>query len=69
MAKKLLSLTGAPLIQLKEWIDTKDDPTLLPLWERHFAAEAQGVSLANDPLMHNLYTQFLTETNQTTIDE
>lgn len=68
--KKVVSLTGAPIVQLKEWVDSKNDPAFLALWQRHFDATLQGLpGLGGVPEMDAFYAQFLIETNQTTIDE
>lgn len=70
MAKKLISKTGAPTIELGDWVITKNDPAINALFEEHlrkFTAGQKIVPMEN-PQLDTMYNQFFTETNQELVD-
>jgi hypothetical protein len=70
MAKKLISKTNGPVMELGDWVITKNDPAINTLFEEHlrkFTAGQEIVPLEN-PQLDAMYNQFFTETNQELVD-
>ena len=66
MAQQLISKTGAPVIELGDWVASKNDPAITALFETHlrkFYAGQEIVPLEN-PQLDAMYNQFFAETNQ-----
>ena len=62
----LVSKTGAPVVSLMDWVNSKNDPALTALFNEHSAIILAGqpvVPMAN-PAMDDMFNQFLAETNQ-----
>jgi hypothetical protein len=70
MAKKLISKTGAPVVELGDWVAAKNDPAFTALFETHlrkFNTGQQVVPMEN-PQLDAMYNQFFAETNQELVD-
>jgi len=67
----LVSKTGAPIIELWAWVNSKNDPALTALHEQHVAAFQAGNKYTpmENPAMDNMFNQFLTETNQELVEQ
>jgi|LauGreDrversion4_2_1035121.scaffolds.fasta_scaffold11797_2 hypothetical protein len=62
----LVSKTGAPIIELWAWVQSKNDPALTALHDQHVAAFQAGTKYTpmENPAMDNMFNQFFAETNQ-----
>jgi hypothetical protein len=70
MAQQLISKTGAPVVELGVWVNSKNDPAITALFEAHlrkFNAGQEIVPLEN-PQLDAMYNQFFAETNQELIN-
>ena len=63
---QLYSKTGAPVIELGDWIKIKNDPALNELFNTHVQIFMSGKKLGpgENPALDNMYNQFFAETNQ-----
>ena len=62
----LVSKTGAPVVELFSWVQSKNNPAFTELFNIHsqmFAAGQEHVPGAN-LAMDDMFNQFLAETNQ-----
>jgi hypothetical protein len=57
------SKTGAPVIELGVWVDSKNDPTFTALMNQHVTEMAANAIVPN-PAFTAMVEQFLAETNQ-----
>jgi hypothetical protein len=70
MAKKLISKTGAPIVELGNWVATKNDPAITALFQIHlkkYNTRQEVVPLEN-PELDAMYNRFFAETNQELVD-
>jgi hypothetical protein len=70
MAKQLISKTGAPVIELGEWVTSKNDPAITAVFEIHLTKFLAGTGIRplENPELDALYNQFFAETNQELVD-
>jgi hypothetical protein len=62
----LVSKSGTTVIQLADWVASKNDPAITELFYQHlamFQANTPHVPMAN-PAMDGMFDQFFAETNQ-----
>lgn len=62
----LVSKTGGPVIELHDWVKTKNNPALDALFEQHAQVFFSGRDLQplERPELDAMYNQFFAETNQ-----
>ena len=62
----LVSKTGAPVVELIDWVKSKNNPAITALFETHLAIFRSGQELApgDNPALDNMFDQFFAETNQ-----
>lgn len=62
----LISKTGSPVIELSDWVRTKNSPALDALYAIHVEIFESGRQLRplENPALDNMYNQFFAETNQ-----
>lgn len=62
----LVSKSGAPVIQLSDWVASKNDTAITELFIQHLAMWESNTphSPGANPAMDNMFNQFFTETNQ-----
>ena len=67
----LVSNTGAPIVELWTWVNSKNDPALTALHEEHVRIFQAGgkINPMENPAMDNMFNQFLAETNQRLVTE
>jgi hypothetical protein len=70
MAQQLISNTGAPVIELGDWVASKNDPAMTALFETHVGLYTSGQTIAplQYPQLDAMYNQFFAETNQKLVD-
>ena len=71
MTLKLVSNAGQPVIELGDWVASKNSPELNALFQQHlvnFDAGKEPIPGEN-PALDALYEQFFAETNQTMVNE
>jgi len=62
----LVSKTGSPIIELEQWVNSKNDPALSALFLEHlqvFTSGKEHVPTEN-PAIDSMFDQFFAETNQ-----
>jgi hypothetical protein len=62
----LVSKSGAEVIQLADWVASKNDPAITELFNQHlamFQANTPHVPMVN-PAMDSMFDQFFADTNQ-----
>ncbi len=67
----LVSMSGAEVIQLADWVASKNDPAITELYNQHvamFHANIPHEPMAN-PAMDNMFGQFFVETNQQIVNQ
>jgi adenylate kinase family enzyme len=58
-----ISKTGAPVIELGDWVITKNNPEFTALMEQH-AAQMEANAIVPNPAFTAMVEQFFAETNQ-----
>lgn len=71
MAERLISKTGAPVVELGDWVAAKNDPAITALFETHMRKfnTRQPIIPLENPQLDAMYNQFFSETNQELINE